>query len=59
MLGSVLIPLLETTDRVLEEIVFDAETILVVTPPQAEDDDVWLTSMARKLFSCVINWYKF
>ena len=55
MLGSVLIPLLETTDRVLEEIVFDAETIFVVTPPQAADDDVWLTSMARKLFSCVIR----
>jgi hypothetical protein len=55
VVGSVLIPLLETTERVLEEIVFEAEMILVIPPPRDDDADDWLTSMARKLFNCVIR----
>ena len=53
--GSVLIPLLETTVRVLEEIVFEDEMILVTPPPHDDDAEDWLTSMARKLFNCVIR----
>ena len=56
--GSVLIPLLFEIESVLEEIVFDVERMLVTPPHETTvGDDVvdWLTSIARKLFNCVIR----
>ena len=56
--GSVLIQLLFEMDKVLEEVVFGDERMLVTPPHETtadDDDDDWLTSIARKLFNCVIR----